>query len=106
MFQSTKKTLAESQQTTKDIQMTEEVALKKLNLRTLKGAFMVLLMGYGLSLVAFLCEKLRVDCQALGRVFKWVYAGLISIAKWTLINLWQKVVRRIIKMIMFKYKWN
>lgn len=106
MFQSSKKTLAETQQTTKDVHMTEEVALKKLNLRTLKGAFIVLLMGYGLSVVAFLFEKLRVDCQSLRQAIRWIYSGLMGAVKWTLINLWEKVIRKMIQLIMFKYKWN
>lgn len=108
MFQSSKKTLTETQaqQTTKDVQMTEEVALKKLNLRTLKGAFMVLLMGYGLSLVAFLFERLRVDFESCGRGLKWIYFGLLRAVKWSVNNLWDKIFRKIITLIMFKYKWN
>lgn len=106
MYQKSKKSLAETKQTPKDIQMTEEDALKKLNLRTLKGAFLVLLMGYGLSMVAFMFEKLQIDCRVMGRGVKWIYSGSKKMVIKVLIILWSKVIKNLIKLIMFKYKWN
>lgn len=106
MYQKSKKTIAETQQTPKDVQMTEEVALKKLNLRTLKGAFLVLLMGYALSLVAFVFEKLQIDCRVLGRGFKSIIIGCHFGCKRVLSVFWNTIIRNLIKLIMFKYKWN
>lgn len=110
MFQVSQKALAESpqqqQNKDKDTQATEEVALKKLNLRTLKGAFLVLLMGFGLSAVAFVFETLHWDCRALARVtrrgFRETVKGIRVASEW----LWRNLLRKIVDLVMFKYKWN
>lgn len=106
MFQVSKKSLEETQQTPKVIQMTEEVVLKKLNLRTLKGAFMVLLMGFALSLGAFLFETLHWDYQALKRAASYCYSQIIEGFKCVFRVIWKKVVRKIIDLVLFKYNWN
>ena len=106
MFQISKKSQTETNQAPKDNQSVEEVTLKKLNLRTLKGAFMVLLMGYGLSIVAFAFEMRRVDCLVLGRFSKRVAQGVMGTVKWVSINLWNRIIRKLIKLVMFKYQWN
>lgn len=106
MFQVSKKSLEETQQTPKVIQMTEEVVLKKLNLRTLKGAFMVLLMGFALSLVAFIFETLHWDYQALKRAARNCYSQMIEGFKCVFRVIWKKVFRKIIDLVLFKYNWN
>lgn len=106
MFQVSKKSLEETQQTPKDIQMTEEVVLKKLNLRTLKGAFMVLLMGFALSLVAFLFETFRWDCRAMKQMASACYRRTIEGFKGVLRSIWERVLRKIVDLVLFKYKWN
>lgn len=106
MFQVSKKSLAETPQTPKDAQMSEEIILKKLNLRTLKGAFIVLLMGFGLSLVAFLFERLRWDFEACGRGISYCYFGVISTVKGGGAFLWNTVIKKAINLLMFKYQWE
>lgn len=107
MFKTTKKSqAAENRGATKDVQMSEEVVLKKLNLRTLKGAFMVLLMGQGLSLVVFLFEKMDLDCGAIcGRILK-IWQGIKTMFRWILTVFREQIIRKLINLIMFKYQWN
>lgn len=107
MFQNSKKSVAETQQTTKDnTQVVEEHGLKKLNLRTLKGAFMVLLLGYALSVVAFLLENLKIDCGVICGLLGKGLGGFIGGGKCVVVGLWNYFIVRIVKMIMFKYSWN
>lgn len=106
MFQVSQKALADSPQTNKDSQATEEVALKKLNLRTLKGAFLVLLLGFALSLIAFLFERLHWDWRTLGRVAHRGFARSVRGVRTASLFLWRTVLRRVRDMILFKYEWN
>lgn len=105
MFQISKKSLAETQQTPKDVQNSEEVALKKLNLRTLKGAFIVLLMGFALSTIAFILERLRWDCDALCKALSFCFRK-VKVFSRGVGNGVKVVVRKLINVLMFKFQWE
>lgn len=109
MFQISKKSFVESQKSSKDgpTQTTaEEVILKKLNLRTLKGAFFVLLLGFALSSVIFILEQFRFDSEAIMRGLRMVYCRTKVLVKGVLSFLYYRIVLIVIRLIMFKYRWD
>lgn len=108
MFQISKKSFAESQKSTKDAPQTtaEEVILKKLNLRTLKGAFIVLLLGFALSSVIFILEQFRFDSDAIGMGLSRSWSCMKITIRVVGRFLYNRLILKVIRLIMFKYRWD
>lgn len=108
MFQISKKSFAETLKTTTHApQMTtEEVILKKLNLRTLKGAFIVLLLGFILSFAIFILEQFRFDAEAIGKVFRRFFCRTRILVKAIWKFIYHRIIVKVIQSIMFKYRWD